>query len=646
MTLIKTKGSFLANKAHHLINNENEFYGTEVSYANIFDLFNYPVIFRRENKFLLNNFARSLFGYMNNELTEEHYKDVIQFINPSSQTRGKITVKRKDGRKYKFSFLHLVNGSIEAWLLYREESNLILEENISDSSKILSMIYENTSDAMALFNVDSEAGFSILSVNQTFIEISGITKDKCIGYKIEDVFPLNILELIKSPIRWVTFHKKQIIQEVSLTLKNEILNFDSSLIPILNKNKTCIFILLVAHDITERKKKEDELLKAKNQAEESNRLKATLLANMSHEVRTPLTAILGFAELLEEELKNTDHVSLAQNIRSGGKRLLYTLNSIIELSRLEAEKIEIYKKNLDLGEILAQLMHRFKPEAESKGLRMDLEINISEKTLHLDASLFNQIMINLLDNAIKFTKQGGIKIKIEKETEDLKTFVVIKVIDTGIGISKNNLKNIFNEFKQESEGWGRSHEGIGLGLSLVKRMTELMSGSVSVQSEKHKGSTFMLRFPIMKEPHPEQALSRKAENNKQNLRITREDIPSVLLVEDNELNITLTKMYLKNQYLVDHATDGNSALEKTNEKIYDVVLMDINLGDGMDGVGTLLELKKNSNYKNVPVIALTGYAIGTDEKNMIDCGFNAYLSKPFEKMQLISLLNEVLADRK
>lgn len=645
MTMTKNKATIGSNNFHHFFNSSLENFAYETSHLNVFDLFDYPVIIRRDDKFIFNHFAQSLFGYMNHELNEERNKDVIQFnslLKQNAQSKGKITITRKDKRKYKFSSLHIINRDVEAWLLYREDDNSILEENISDRSKILSMIYENTSDAMALINVDNDSGFSILSVNQTFVNVSGITKEKCIGNKVEDVFPANILKLIKSPIRWVTINRRQIIQEVNIILKDESFNFDSSLIPILNKSGRCVFILLVAHNITERKKKEDELLKAKNEAEESSRLKATLLANMSHEVRTPLTAILGFAELLEEELVNKEQLALAQNIRSGGKRLLYTLNSIIELSRLEAEKIDIYKKNLDIKDTLGQLMQRFKPEAEAKGLSMVLEINIHEKTLHLDASLFNQIMINLLDNAIKFTKQGGIKIVIEKETEDLKSFVVIKVIDTGIGISKNNLKNIFNDFKQESEGWGRSHEGIGLGLSLVKRMTELMSGSVSVQSEKHKGSTFMLRFPTMAETYLEHSLPNNIDSSKRKLRVTSGEIPSVLLVEDNELNITLTKMYLKNNYSVDHATDGNSALKKINEKIYDAVLMDINLGDGMNGVDALNELKKNVNYKNVPVIAITGYAIGTDEKNLLDCGFKSYLSKPFEKSQLLNLLNETI----
>jgi PAS domain S-box-containing protein len=648
MTTTKVKSNLIRNNFHSTISNSLDESYEDVVLHNAFELLDYPILFNQHDTLRFNDYAQKIFGYTNDELIALRNTDIIKFHSYSEHIKEKrgITVTKKDGKKYKFFALYLVFRDIETWFLFNDDEHAILEENVSDRNKILSIIYENTSDAMALINVDGPKNFSFLSVNQTFTEVSGLTKEKCIGNRIEDVFPQNILDVMLSSVRWISKNGKQLNTEVNILLRNEMHYFESSLIPILNKSGESVLILLVAHDITERKKKEDELLKAKNEAEESSRLKATLLANMSHEVRTPLTGILGFAELLEEELDNPEHLILAQSIRSSGKRLLYTLNSIIELSRLEADKIEIYKRKLDLKESLMQLMRRFKPEAEAKGLAFNLEVEIEANSLHLDSSLFNQIMINLIDNAIKFTKNGSIKIVVEKEDDELKSFIVIKIIDTGIGISKNNLKTIFKEFKQESEGWGRSHEGIGLGLSLVKRMTELMSGSVSVQSEKSKGSTFTVRFPIFSESPYDNSGTTKYEALQSRPQFMSNEIPTVLLVEDNDLNITLSKLYLKYNYNVEHASNAYTALRMINEKKYSAILMDINLGDGMNGVDALFEIRKNIEYQKTPVIALTGYAIGIDEQNLLSCGFTGYLSKPFEKSQLLNILDEVLTQVK
>lgn len=536
------------------------------------------------------------------------------------------------------SMLELINIPI----LFSDKEDIIFEQYLNDHGKILSMIYENTSDALALINVDDERNFSFLSVNQKFIEIGRITKEICIGKKIDEIFPADIIHSLYSSIRWLIKNKKILNKEIMLNIQNENHYFDTSLIPILSIEGKCIYILMVAKDLTEQKIKENELIKAKEEAEESNRLKAALLANMSHEVRTPLIAILGFAELLEEDLDNPDHHQLAQYIRTSGKRLLRTLNSIIELSCLEADKTEIYKTKLNLNDTLQQLAKRFQPEAETKGLFFETIINTTDVSLHLDQALFSQIMINLIDNAIKFTKTGGVKIIVDKEIEGSKTYTAIKVIDTGIGISKNNLKAIFQEFKQESEGWGRSHEGMGLGLSLVKRMTELMSGNVFVQSEKHKGSTFTVKFLCTSETSNEDN-DLIFDMNNDNTQDTIKEIPNILVVEDNELNRKLTQLYLKNIYNVELAEEAVSALRLIKEKQYDAILMDINLGDGMNGVDALTEIRNLPLYKKTPVFALTGYAMGFDKQNLLNCGFTGYLAKPFEKNQLLKLLSDILA---
>lgn len=609
-----------------------------------YELTNAPILFLRNGVPKLNKFAENLFGISNQELMSvTHSSPVKMHKHHGSSTTQKrnITILTKNGSKKKFAALSHYHENVEVCFLFDDTENTIIEDGANGRGKILSLIYENTSDAMAMIKVSDRNNFRILSVNQTFRDFSRLTKENYASKKIEEVFPVSIQKTLISAMRLIVKKKNTLHTGINLFLYNEELYFDTSLIPILDKTGRCIFILIVAYDLTERKKKEDELRKAKILAEESSKLKATLLANMNHEVRTPLNGILGFAELLVNELDNPEHLHFAQNIKVSGKRLLHTLNSMIELSRLEAEKIEIYNTKLPLKETLLRIIERFLPEAETKGLSLTLLFNTSDISLHLDSSFFSQIMINLIDNAIKFTKTGGVTVLVEAEVEDGKPFVVIKVIDTGIGIAAQNLKNIFSSFKQESEGWGRSHEGLGIGLSIVKRMTELLSGTVSVQSKKHEGSSFTLKFPSILENDVKQSPERFEVKTLKTPKPFPEK-PNLLLVEDNMLNTTLTTLYLKNSYTVEPAPNAVTALKLVREKQFNVILMDINLGEGMNGVDVLREIRKIDRYKTTPIIALTGYAFISDKENLLDLGFTRYLSKPFEKKQLIDLLAETV----
>ncbi len=521
------------------------------------------------------------------------------------------------------------------------EKILQLENNIRDNGKIFSKLYDETSDIMFLLNVNEDDSFTYLSVNNAYTKVVNSSKKECVGKLFGEIFPNTFISEMIEILKMVKNNKIKYITEVSLELHTKLF-FQATIIPILEITNDCRYILIVAKDITENKKREEEFLNTKIKAEESSRLKASLLANMSHELRTPLNGILGFADILYEELKNPEFKEMAGFIAKSSKRLAATLHSILELSALEAERREVYNSTLNLNEIISKESERFFTESKLKGLSFTININ-SQINLHLDESLFKEILNNLLDNAVKFTKIGGITISVEEMIDNGKPFIDIKIIDTGIGISKSNLESIFKEFRQESEGLGRSHEGTGLGLTLAKKMTELMGGNIIVESKKNVGSVFTLRFPAMNTNVNNDNMFFDIQSNKKKMSSKSFKLTDVLLVEDNDLNSKLTKLYLKNLYNVDHVANATSALHLINEKTYGIILMDINLGEGLNGVDIVEQIRKIDRYENIPIIALTGYALNSDRDNFLKCGFTQYLAKPFAKNQLIDMLNSAIS---
>lgn len=244
--------------------------------------------------------------------------------------------------------------------------------------------------------------------------------------------------------------------------------------------------------LEERKKYEEELISAKEKAEESAKLKSTILMNMSHEIRTPLTSILGFAEVLEEEIEG-DHLQFAELIRKSGERLLDTLNSVLDMSQLEANSMTIEATRLDVVERVEEILDMFEAQAKENDLYLTVETNTDGEPVwaEMDESFLDRIVDNLVGNALKFTEEGGVTVRVEDHGDTLR----LEVEDTGIGISEEFLPHLFDAFKQESTGLRRSHEGTGLGMAITKRLVELMDGTIEVDSEEGVGTTFIIDLP-------------------------------------------------------------------------------------------------------------------------------------------------------
>ncbi|MCL6100212.1 MAG: PAS domain S-box protein [Bacteroidetes bacterium] len=420
-----------------------------------------------------------------------------------------------------------------------------------------------------------------------------------------------------------------------------------SAIAIKDKSGKVLYYEGTVEDITKRKKMEEELIVAKEKAEEMDRLKSYFLSNMSHELRTPMIAIMGYSEILQKEIADQEHLAMVEGILEGATRLNTTLDSILELSKIESENAQLVFSVHNLVDEVEKRVSSFRSVAERKNL--SLKIEAAEKNVYaeINPDLFGNVLFQLVSNGIKFTKRGGVIIQVTTEQAQGRHLAVVRVKDTGIGISPEQHKKIFGEFVQASQGYDRHFEGSGIGLTIAMKSIQLMKGELSLESQPGKGSAFVISLPLkLNETQLQQEIKeRRRTTTIEEPPSSEKNLPCVLLVEDNISNRTITKLFLKNRYEITEAADGITALVLASKKQFDLVLMDINLGEGIDGIETMKRLRDLKGYKNVPVIAVTAYVMSGDRARFLECGFDAYIPKPFTKEILIDAIPKKLHAR-
>ena len=378
-------------------------------------------------------------------------------------------------------------------------------------------------------------------------------------------------------------------------------------------------------DISDEKNAQEEMKMAKEKAEELNLLKSSFLANMSHELRTPMTGILGFSEILYSELSDPEFKEMAGMILKGGKRLTNTLNSILDLSRIEADKMDIKLEAINVGNIAKESVAFFEAAAKEKNLELIFDLK-DEVFANLDNRIFEQILSNIIQNAITYTLKGSIVVKVIKENTNGSDLAAVKVTDTGIGIPENYLSAIFEPFRQVSSGLGRSYEGTGLGLTITKKFIELMDGTISVESKFGEGSTFTICFPSISEPSVKKEEIKLIE---QEAKTIMQNDKKILIVEDDDDNVMAIKIILRNICEIDSIDSGTGAIEMSKTNKYNLILMDIGL-KGMNGLEAAQEIKKIPGYEKAPIVAVTAYAMVGDKEKFLQEGCTHYISKPFK----------------
>lgn len=417
-----------------------------------------------------------------------------------------------------------------------------------------------------------------------------------------------------------------------------------------NKKGACVQTIMCGEMIHEELAQRNALNEAREQAEASNRSKTIFLNNMSHDIRTPMNAILGFAELMGRKTSDPNLIkSYLEKIKSSGNYLLSIINNILDMARIESGKMVEDKDFFDFSDPGSNIIPMFAELAKGKNLTFNFTESIEHHYVWLDKLKQHQIVQNLISNAIKYTPEGGSvscsMVEVPCDKEGYATYV-LTISDTGIGMSPEFLETIYDSFSRERTSTESKVVGSGLGMSIVKRLVDLVGGKIEVQSEQGKGTTFKVTISHQLVQNPEQYL--KKLNPSPTLTSISLEGKHILMAEDNELNAEIATTILEESGLkVDHALDGIECIKMLTTKpadYYDVILMDVQMPNlnGYDAARRIRQLD-DKNIANIPIIALTANAFEEDRRNALNAGMNGHLAKPIDIPRLMTELDNLLS---
>jgi signal transduction histidine kinase/CheY-like chemotaxis protein/HPt (histidine-containing phosphotransfer) domain-containing protein len=525
--------------------------------------------------------------------------------------------------------------------LKKQKQVLIKSENeLRNSNNKLSVLIQNIKGAILLENEERK----IVLVNKEFCDIFNISAppelligaDCSKAAEQSKIFFKNPDEFV-SNINIILNHKKT-VQNEELELANGVF-LERDFIPIFS-NEEYHGHLWIYKNISDRKKYEQEIISSKENAIIEKNKKEQFVANMSHELRNPLNIISGIVSLFENKNLSSIQKEYLNIIKTSSANLLLLVNDILEFEKIEAKKIEFNILPIEIRDLFKESFDALKFQADNKNIKLELKIEPTiPKFLLLDSLRLKQILINLINNAIKFTEKGHVIITVKsKNINDGLIELEIEIEDTGIGIPKKEQKHIFQRFTQTHSKQNLNYSGTGLGLSIVKNLIELQNGVVSFKSRSGFGSTFTVRIPYKVYNHIQNVGIKKTN------KIARFNLSKILIVEDNPMNqMILSKMLIKNNASVDVAKDGKVAIEKIKKNNYDLILMDLQMPI-MDGFETTIKIRKlkNINKSSIPIIALTANILSKEKEKCFDIGMNGYLNKPISEELLLENLIEIL----
>ncbi|BCL33907.1 ATP-binding protein [Nostoc sp. MS1] len=454
--------------------------------------------------------------------------------------------------------------------------------------------------------------------------------------------PNNIVSLIDAPI-WVggevvgmVFHEQVGIPR---QWKLSEQNFAGSITD---------FVALTL-EVCDRQRAEVALRQAKEAAEVANLAKSAFLANMSHELRTPLNSILGITEALQDEVcgpVTQEQQKSLTTLENSGKHLLTLINDILDLAKIESGKMELELAPTSVRELCQSSLIFVKQQAFKKNICLNSQIAENIGKIQVDEMRIRQLLINLLSNAVKFTPEGGevrleVTTQIDVLTNQIKT-IQLSVVDTGIGITPENLANLFQPFVQVENSYTRRYAGTGLGLSLAKRIAELHGGSISAESAVNQGSRFIVTLPWTEPEKQTREAVKESEIKSEELETISSE-PLILLAEDNEANVLTITQYLKAYgYRLVLANNGQEAVEIAKTQRPQLILMDVQMPQ-MDGLEATRQIRADADIAHIPIIALTSFAMRSDKEQIMAVGVDSYMAKPVSLKELVAEIGKYIS---
>jgi PAS domain S-box-containing protein len=512
-----------------------------------------------------------------------------------------------------------------------------LSRELPHSGMFYRMLVQSADDGIAFYDRDWKLEYA----NEAFYSVIGLDREQYKSVDHSALFHPEDADYEKN--RKSALNLKGFF-ESELRLKHKdghYVNLSTRSVTVKDESGEMIGSLTISRDITTLKKTHEDLIKANVEAEASNRLKSSFLANISHEIRTPLNSVVGFANLLlSNDITNEVKEEYIEHINHNSEKLLQIIGDIIDLSRLESSQIEITYEEASVNNIVNEIVE----EAKKVVKRNEKSIIIIANNLledngdliFTDRVWLKRVLNHLMDNAVKFTLEGSVRLTYAKENDNL----VFRIRDTGIGINKENLDHIFEEFRQEMDGHHRPFEGLGVGLTLAKEVVERMGGKIYVQSEKGVGSEFSFSIPYRPAGGSTRIKSKMTANDTVNLPLNWSRRKCLLVDDNKDVLLYLNRVLLDTGINILTARSGSEAIEIVKKvPDIDVVLLDMQM-PGMNGIEATREIRKIRG--DIPIIAQTAFIFEDDKDIILEAGCDACLIKPIRKDHLLTVMSSFI----
>ncbi|MCP4370890.1 MAG: PAS domain S-box protein, partial [Deltaproteobacteria bacterium] len=591
----------------------------------------------------INSQFTELFGFTSNEMINQSLDDSI--IPPSLSEEGEVVTaeikkgrhiflesvrQRKDGILVDVSItgmpISIEGKNAGIYAIYRDISNQKKAElEIAIQKAYLEQLFEASTEAIAFINKNDR----VERINSQFTAIFGFPSDELIGRSLDDtIIPSSRREEGKAVKEEIKKGKHIFHETVRQRKDGSLLDVSVTGMPISIKEKDA-GVYAIYRDISGQKKSEKELKKAKTVAEEATRAKSIFLANMSHEIRTPLNAIIGLSHLAKKTQLTPQQLDYQEKIHASAYTLLRLIDDILDFSKIEAGKLDLEKINFNLVDVLERMSSIISVKSNEKGIGFSIHIPDSiPNFLNGDALRLEQVLLNLTSNAVKFTSEGEVSVIVELAEESEQEAVLQFIIsDTGIGMTPEQIGQLFQPFHQADFSITRKYGGTGLGLAICRRLLEMMDSEIQVQSTLGIGSkfTFMVRFEKAEYEGSEIIADISMEQTKE-LLVNRR----ILLVEDNDANLQVARELLEQADLtVVAVANGLEAVSLAAKERFDAILMDIQM-PVMDGLTAAREIRKGPSPPDLPILAMTANAMIADREECLAAGMNDHIAKPIK----------------